>query len=241
MLDWLRRRLASGTFDEKADPARLSAIGRKVAERLRATDDVSERGGKKAELFLMPGFLAPTECARLIELIESNLLPSPLFSDPTGTGARTSQTHYFSAEEPEVAALCAKLDDLLGLERRHAETVQGQRYDVGQEYRHHRDFFRVEREHWQLERRRGGQRTWSAMVYLNAVEAGGETDFPVLDLSVAPEPGLLVAWNNVDRHGHPNPATLHAGMPVEAGRKYVVTQWYRMEDWCRSPRPAESD
>ena len=236
MLNWLRRRLLAQPFDEKADPERLAAIGDAVTARLRATEGVEERGGDKAELFLLPGFLSPDECARLIELIESNLRPSPLFSDKTGTGARTSQTHFFNAGEPEVAALGEKLDAALGLERRQAETIQGQRYDVGQEYRHHCDFFRQEREHWQTERRRGGQRTWSAMVYLNAVEAGGATDFSELDLQVAPEPGLLIAWNNMDRNGRPNRGTRHAGLPVEAGQKYVITQWYRMEDWTRSPR-----
>ena len=236
MLNWLRRRLDPKPVDEMADPARLAAIGKAVGARLRATPGVEERGGEKAELFLMPGFLAPVECSRLIQLIEGNLRPSALFSDKTGTGARTSSTHFFNAGEPEVAALGAKLDGLLGLERRQAETVQGQRYEFGQEYRHHCDFFRQERDHWQTERRRGGQRTWSAMVYLNAVEAGGETDFSELGLSIKPETGLLIAWNNMDRNGRPNRATRHAGMPVEAGRKYVVTQWYRMEDWTRSPR-----
>lgn len=236
MFDWLRRRLHSRAFDEKADPARLAAIGEAVGARLRATPGVEERGGTKAELFVMPGFLPQAECTRLIALIESNLRPSPLFTDKTGTGSRTSQTHYFSAEEPAVASLGARLDALLGLERSKAETLQGQRYDVGQQYRHHRDFFRQEREHWQTERRRGGQRSWSAMVYLNAVEAGGKTDFPELDLQITPEPGLLIAWNNMTPKGAPNRDTRHAGLPVEAGQKYVVTQWYRMEDWSRTPR-----
>ena len=44
-------------------------------------------------------------------------------------------------------------------------------------------------------------------------------------------PGLLVAWDNMNRRGRPNPATRHAGMPVESGCKYVVTQWYRLEPW----------
>ena len=236
MLNWLRRRLSAEPVDEKADPLRLAAIGAEVSARLRATPGVEERGGDKADLFLMPGFLPPADCARLIELIEGNLRPSALFSDKTGTGARTSRTHFFDAGEPEVAALGTRLDAVLGLERRQAETIQGQRYEAGEEYRHHCDFFRLEREHWQTERRRGGQRTWSAMVYLNAVEAGGGTDFSELGLSITPEPGLLIVWNNMDRKGRPNRATRHAGLPVEAGRKYVVTQWYRMEDWTRSPR-----
>ena len=236
MLNWLRRRLHTEPFDEKADPGRLSAIGEAVAGRLRSTRGVEERGGDKAELFLLPGFLAPAECNRLVELIEGNLRPSPIYNDKTS--ARTSQTHFFRAEEPEVVALQTKLDALLGLERRQAETLQGQRYDVGQEFRHHCDFFRAHKDYWQKERLRGGQRCWSAMVYLNRVEAGGKTDFPALDLQVEPEPGLLIAWNNMDRNGRHNDATRHAGLPVEAGRKYVVTQWYRMDEWSLRAREA---
>ena len=71
------------------------------------------------------------------------------------------------------------------------------------------------------------------MIYLDSVENGGATDFPRLNLSIAPEPGLLVAWNNMDRRGRPNPALLHAGLPVGAGAKFVITQWYRLDQWVQ--------
>ena len=74
------------------------------------------------------------------------------------------------------------------------------------------------------------------MVYLNAVEAGGETEFPELDLKIAPEAGMLVMWDNMDRKGCPNRATRHAALPVEAGTKYVVTQWYRQGAWSLQQR-----
>ena len=74
------------------------------------------------------------------------------------------------------------------------------------------------------------------MVYLNAVDSGGETEFPELDLKIVPEPGLLVMWDNMDRSGQPNRATRHAALPVGAGTKYVVTQWYRQGEWSLSQR-----
>lgn len=219
----------------EADPARLAAVGEAVRARLLADPRARPLGGHRGDLFIVPGFVAVQHCRALIAAIDAEVTPSPLFNDSgPAKGIRTSSTHYFRAADPHAAKLGAQIDALLGLDRTHAEPMQGQRYREGEEYRHHSDHFRTEREHWQRERLRGGQRTWTAMVYLNAVESGGATDFPGLDLAIVPEPGLLVAWNNMDRRGRPNTALLHAGMPVTAGTKYVVTQWYRLDAWKRS-------
>ncbi len=227
----LLRGLGRSEPDEKADPEILARIGREVRDRLEANPDAVARGGRDADLYLVPALLSPQECRRLVRVIDSRIRPSILFSDRAAPAGRTSSTHYFAEGSPETLALGRRIDAVLGIERRHGETIQGQRYRVGEEYRHHCDFFREERAHWQGERRRGGQRTWTAMVYLNAVEAGGETEFPELGLRIRPEPGLMVAWNNMTRKGRPNRATRHAALPVLAGEKHVITQWYRQEDW----------
>ncbi|MEZ5680623.1 MAG: 2OG-Fe(II) oxygenase [Erythrobacter sp.] len=231
MLESLRRRFGLAKIDEKADPAKLARIGNEVRARLEADPRAEARGGDKADLFLVPDLLGPKECARLIRIIESRITRSPLFSDRVAPAGRTSSTHYFRDELPETRSLAAKIDDVLGIERRHAETIQGQRYLEGQEYRHHCDFFREDKPHWPGERPRGGQRTWTAMVYLNDVDEGGETEFPALDLRIRPQAGMMIAWNNMTRRGRPNRATRHAALPVVAGKKYVVTQWFRQDDW----------
>jgi len=222
--------------DEHADPARLAAIG--AAVRARLLEDVRARplGGHKADLFTVPQFISAQRCRALVAAIEAQATPSTLFHDggDPARNIRTSSTHYFR-DNPLAVRLGQEIDALLGVSRSHAEPMQGQRYCAGEEYRHHSDHFRQEREHWQRERLRGGQRTWTAMLYLNTVERGGTTDFPRLGLSITPEPGMLAAWNNMGRTGKPNPALLHAGMPVEAGKKYVVTQWYRLEPWLSAP------
>ena len=42
-----------------------------------------------------------------------------------------------------------------------------------------------------------------------------------------PAIGKLLAWNNLLADGTPNPATLHQGMKVRRGTKYVLTKWFR--------------
>jgi prolyl 4-hydroxylase len=58
------------------------------------------------------------------------------------------------------------------------------------------------------------RRFMTAFIYLNA-PAGGETVFPNLDISVAPEPGKLLAFP---------PLWLfpHIGKPPQAGPKYIL-------------------
>jgi prolyl 4-hydroxylase len=65
------------------------------------------------------------------------------------------------------------------------------------------------------------------MIYLNEPEAGGAARFKVIDKIIRPEKGKLFVWNNLDRYGQPNSATLHQGMKVRAGRKYIITKWFR--------------
>lgn len=222
--------------DPEADPARLAEVGAAVRARLLADPRARPLGGHKADIFTLPDFLSAQRCRELIAQVEAQATPSTLFADGgrSTENVRTSSTHYFR-DDPMAAKLGAEIDALLGLSRSHAEPMQGQRYRPGEEYRHHRDHFRLERDHWQRERQRGGQRTWTAMLYLNRVESGGATEFPKLGLAFKPETGTLLAWNNMDRRGKPNPATLHAGTSVGSGTKYVITQWYRLDRWHPAP------
>jgi prolyl 4-hydroxylase len=217
--------------DPQADPAVLAGIGNKVRRQLAANSAAIDRGGGKADLFVLPGFLSRRECKRLVRVIERRIGPSPLFHGTEVDGFRTSSTHYFERDDAETLELEQRIDSLLGIDHRFAEVTQGQRYLAGQQFKHHYDYFSTDQAYWQQEKRRGGQRTWTAMVYLNEPEGGGATDFPELGLGVAPEAGTLLTWNNMDREGRPNPATLHAGTPVTAGVKYVITQWYRQDEW----------
>src|SRR3546814_15723647 len=79
----------------------------------------------------------------------------------------------------------------------HGETLQGQRYLSGQYFRAHRDFFHVGEAYWPRMRAEGGQRSWTAMIYLNTLEEGVETPFPSLAFRLSPRPGLPLLWHNM--------------------------------------------
>ncbi|RIV85128.1 2OG-Fe(II) oxygenase [Aurantiacibacter zhengii] len=214
-----------------ADPAKLAAIGQHVKARLDTNPQAQPLGGEDADIYLLPEFLSRAECKRLLRTVDTRIGPSELFAGTHADGFRTSSTHYFDRDDEATRELEQRMDSVLGMDHSHAEVPQGQRYRTGQQFRHHYDYFTTDQPYWQQERKRGGQRSWTAMIFLNEPGDGGETDFPDLRLSVRPQRGAMLTWNNMGRDGLPNPATLHAGMPVTQGDKYIVTQWYRQEAW----------
>jgi prolyl 4-hydroxylase len=209
------------------DRERLRRIGQKVRRRLAASKQAQRIATDQAELWVVGSFLDAIECGRLMLMIDQVAQPSTTYLKDYSAGVRTSYSGGLDPRDPFIVKLSHRLDALLGLDSSHAEPIEGQRYTVGQEFKPHLDWFQQASPAWALEKDHGGQRSYTAMAYLNAVGGGGETDFPLLDLAVQPRPGTLLIWNNADDNGVPNPLTLHAGNPVTHGIKYVFTRWYR--------------
>ncbi len=185
----------------------------------------------KLALFILRGFLDAEHCAALIALIDTQRRPSTIADDNGDRYFRTSETCDLDPADPAVSALAAKLAAVSGIDPAHAEPLQGQRYEVGQEFKPHTDYFDAEGADYARYCSVAGQRTWTFMVYLDAPLAGGATRFKAVDKIVQPEPGKLLAWNNRRADGSVNPSTLHHGMKVRAGVKHVVTCWYRELPW----------
>ncbi len=213
------------------DRAALARVGEVVRKRLAADPAIYRIPTDRAEIFVLGDFLSPAECDRLIALIEASAEPSRVFDPENPEKYRTSSSGNVDRSDSFVRMIERRIDDLVGLDGNFGETVQGQRYQVGQQYRGHHDWFYTDLDYWPGEASLGGQRSWTAMVYLNDVEEGGHTDFIDLGVTITPQRGALLLWNNARPDGVPNPDTLHAGMPVISGVKYVITKWYRTRRW----------
>lgn len=223
--------LPEADSSENSDKDRLRRIGRKVRKRLAANKAVQRIAVDKAELWAVPQFFDTVECGRLMAMIDAVAQPSQAYHLDYSTGYRTSYSGNMDAFDLFIIKLQKRIDALLGIEHRNGETIQGQRYLQGQEFRPHFDWFTAGTSIWENEKSRGGQRAFTAMAYLNPVEDGGETAFPRLGISVSPRPGTLLIWNNADEEGEPNEWTIHAGAPVVRGTKYIITKWYRCGRW----------
>jgi len=195
--------------------------------RLAKTPGVQRVPTRELELFVVRNFLDPETCAALIERIDLNRRPSGIADDIGVADFRTSETCDLDWRDPVVADVERKISDLLGISLEASEPPQGQRYAPGQEFRAHTDTFEPGGYDYYVHTAERGQRTWTAMIYLNEPEDGGATRFKLIGKTVQPETGKLLTWNNLLPDGEPNPATLHQGMKVRRGTKYIVTKWFR--------------
>ncbi|MEE4337236.1 prolyl hydroxylase family protein [Erythrobacter sp.] len=213
------------------DQDALRRIGGQVTKRLDDDPGVYRINTDKADLFAVGDFLTPAECQRLCLMIDEVARPSSLHEQGYESGFRTSYSGDLDPHNSFVMGISRRIDDLLGLNPVTGEAIQGQRYLPGQEFKPHNDWFYTSEGYWPLERKRGGQRSWTAMAFLNEVEEGGHTHFTEIGVSIEPKPGVLLIWNNADRDGAPNELTKHAGTPVGKGVKYIITKWYRTRRW----------
>lgn len=230
---------AQSRFDPNNDPEKLARISILVTKRLDANRLVQKVEAVGLQLYVYQNFLSDTDCARLIRMIDADAVPSTLYEGSDPKNFRTSSSCHLSRWEPFVAEVEARMSDVLGIDNDYAETMQGQRYYKGQEFKAHHDFFHPSQNYWEKEGPSGGQRTWTAMIFLNEPEEGGTTEFPHIGIGIRPQKGMMVIWNNMQMDGTPNYKSLHTGTPVLSGEKHIITKWYRQNNWLELSLPAE--
>jgi prolyl 4-hydroxylase len=183
----------------------------------------------KVHLYLLDDFLTPDECNKVIARIQKQCRPSTITIPSEGdTEFRTSQTCDLSnAPDKFIMDLDRRIADYMGYEEERAEGIQGQYYQVGNQFKTHTDYFQPNSEEFEHYASAQGQRTWTFMIYLNDVTKGGQTEFTELGLAFTPKQGQAVIWNSLDPKGKVNSNTLHWAKPIIKGEKFVITKWFR--------------
>lgn len=229
--------LATGTGCA-ADPGRARGLLERLAAQmpgaaaqLRLLDapalpPITEELHAAPRVTLLRGAFSPAHTQALRAMAASHLAPS-FVVDPT-TGARrphpvrNSSGMSFGplAENLVVNGVNRRLAALTGTAYACGEPLHVLRYAPGEEYRPHLDALPGV----------ANQRLRTAIVFLNAAYAGGETVFPELGLSIRGEEGDVLVFDNLTADGQPDPRTRHAGLPITAGEKWIATRWIRQ---CR--------
>ena len=172
-------------------------------------------------------FIGPRACAWIIARTKGRLMPS-LVVTPTGpeqVEARGGSYFAMNFVECDVIVLLLRMRiaETIGVPLGALEEPQVLHYEVGQQFTRHYDYLDVGDPNIETV----GQRLATFLVYLNEDYAGGETEFPTLDLKHKGTAGGALYFANIQGDGTPDTRSIHAGLPPRAGEKWVFSQWVR--------------
>lgn len=194
-------------IDGGGDP-RAAPEGRRLSDDLQVT--------------LYPGLFSLAECEFLRATAEPLYMRSTI-NDAQGRqvphplrGSDGAPIHWL-IEDPAIQALNRRLAAASGTAYDQAEPLLVLRYRPGQQYQRHFDALPG----------LTNQRVRTALVYLNEDYAGGETEFPRLDLRVKGRTGDVLVFSNTGPDGRADPLSEHAGLPVVSGVKHLASRWIR--------------
>jgi prolyl 4-hydroxylase len=183
-------------------------------------------------LAVLDNVLGADECDALKRMAVPRLERSAVVGVADGVNTvmdiRTSDGAYFQRAENElIRRIDTRATAIMRLPEDHGEGLQVMRYGAGGEYLPHFDYFEPDEKGSQPHLATGGQRVSTLIMYLDDVEAGGETIFPRIDFSYVPRKGQALYFEYTAPDGSLDPLSLHGGAPVAKGEKWIVTKWMR--------------
>jgi len=183
---------------------------------------------------LLQNFLTPEEADRLVEIGKQQGYDRSAdvgkekpdgSHDSLVSESRTSHNTWCQEkscfEDPLVAPVVDRIANVTKTKIENSEYLQMLQYEPGQYYRQHHDYIP---HHKNMP---CGVRILTLFIYLNDVEEGGGTHFPLLDLTVQPKKGNAVLWPSVldQKPEVKDGRTDHEALPVGKGLKYGANAW----------------
>lgn len=186
-------------------------------------------------VFTIDNFVSNDECDHFIKLASPNMKQALVSSNQKGetgivSNGRTGSNCWIKHDNDKITYnVGQRIANYIGVPLINAEQYQVIHYDVSQEYRQHHDSWEHDESAKAIRcMKYGGQRLFTALVYLNDVEEGGGTCLTRLNINVKATKGRLLFFENV--HKNTNKKHIlseHAGMPVLKGEKWAFNLWFR--------------
>lgn len=196
-------------------------------------------------IFTIETFIPAEACAWIVAQSSKAQRAAPVLDRNAKSAAinavRTNTSCYFDrlGHELILHLVDLRIAALSGLHVIHQEPTNVLRYQPGQEYKPHYDFFAgADEAAFGAEIARIGQRIGTVLIYLNDDYAGGETAFPHLDWRCKGKTGDALLFWSANAQGQLERNALHAGLPVTAGEKWLLSKWLRAKpvpfNWVQS-------
>jgi prolyl 4-hydroxylase len=180
--------------------------------------------------------LSREECKLLIQLYkDSKIQPASILEGESGMlinhNAREAHLSMTVYDNPLMKPLVQKICRRIGIPIESLEYPQIVEYRIGGQYRPHFDAFHKHIANFEETMNSGGNRKTTVVLYLNEEFKGGETEFPKLGITIVPKTGDGLYFTNLDEKGEILHNSLHAGLPVLDGVKYIMPLWFRQRNY----------
>jgi len=177
--------------------------------------------------------LSDDECKHFIDISMDSMKRSLVSETNIGivSNGRTGCNTWVRHDHDDITKKVGeRIANIVGMPLENAESFQVIYYNKTQEYRQHYDSW-VHDGSIKTHRcmKWGGARIKTALCYLNNVPSGGGTRMTKLNVTIQPEKGKLLVFNNTisnDDHTR-HELSEHAGLPVEEGEKYAFNLWFK--------------
>jgi prolyl 4-hydroxylase len=176
--------------------------------------------------------LSVDECNELIKISKDKLVKALTYGK--NEEYRTANITWIDEKTELTNKIKNIVSEKTNLPIKNQEDIHVVKYNIGGEYKVHYDFFRPNTNHLQSEVQNGGQRMYSCLFYINDDFDGGETDFPKVNYRVDPQIGKLVIWKNLNDDLSVNYNSIHAGLPVISGEKWICIVWVRENNFNKN-------
>ena len=127
-----------------------------------------------------------------------------------------------------IANLSRRIAELTGTDVKSQEELQVVRYKEGGFYKPHYDACNKFTDDCTRLNQGLGPRFITFIIYLNDDFDGGETFFPEINTKVSPKQGKAAIFYDVDEEGEILPKSLHGGLDVSNGEKWICNKWIRL-------------
>ena len=186
------------------------------------------------QAFTVENFLNVSECKEVATEIKQTLSAMvPNNAETVHSFHQGGACDLGSSNSRLIEEIDLRLCKLIGIDTSYSESLQGQYYGADQTLKPYTDY--LEQHEMDHNDELMGHRTYTILIYLNNVEAGGGTHFSAPNSTIKPQTGLAVIWSNLEPDGSPKPQSARRTLPVISGYQAVITKWFRSKS--RLPEP----
>jgi prolyl 4-hydroxylase len=199
-------------------------------------DDQNDQDDKDVLADINDEYILPTVHGNIITPDEAKYIinsSSDYFKDSITVGGldtqiRKSKTAWHNKNNPIIKNIIMRVCKMTNVPYENAEHLQVVKYDTNGYYNEHYDTVTNNTELSKNFLQLGGHRIITMVIYLNDDFTEGATKFITLNQTIKPPKYSGILFYTLDKNFKKcHPKSLHAGLPIKSGNKYIANVWIR--------------